>query len=298
MAEGAMKSGKFAMSAEEKRAVAFYIALALKEDVGEGDHTSLACVPAAAKGEAVLVAKEAGVLAGVEVAEMVYKAVDAKTEFTALKHDGDRLQVGDRIWTVKGTSRSILTAERLSLNYVQRMSGIATHTRRLADMLLGTRTTLLDTRKTTPNNRVFEKMAVRIGGGSNHRFGLFDMILIKDNHIDFAGGVVQAVKAAQDYLKAKGLTLPIEVEVRNETELEAVLQHGGVQRIMLDNFAVPALRKAVQHIGGRYETEASGGITELTLKDYASTGVDFISVGGLTHHVASLDLSLKAEHHI
>ena len=298
MAEGAMKSGKFAMSAEEKRAVAFYIALALKEDVGEGDHTSLACVPATAKGEAVLVAKEAGVLAGVEVAEMVYKAVDENTVFTALKHDGDRLQVGDRIWTVKGSSRSILTAERLSLNYVQRMSGIATHTRRLVDMLVGTRTTLLDTRKTTPNNRVFEKMAVRIGGGSNHRFGLFDMILIKDNHIDFAGGVVQAVKAAQDYLKAKGLTLPIEVEVRNETELEAVLQHGGVQRIMLDNFAVPALKKAVQHIGGRYETEASGGITEATLKDYASTGVDFISVGGLTHHVASLDLSLKAVHHI
>ncbi|MDE5742865.1 MAG: carboxylating nicotinate-nucleotide diphosphorylase, partial [Bacteroidales bacterium] len=262
------------------------------------DHTSLACVPETARGEAVLVAKEAGVLAGVEVAETVYRLVDPHIDFKALKHDGDRLAVGDRVWTVSGASRSILTAERLSLNYVQRMSGIATQTRRLVDMLAGTRTTLLDTRKTTPNNRVFEKMAVRIGGGSNHRFGLFDMILIKDNHIDFAGGVVEAVQAAEAYLKANGLKLPVEVEVRNEAELEAVLRHGGVQRIMLDNFTVPDLKKAVEKIGGRYETEASGGITEATLKDYASSGVDFISVGGLTHHVASLDLSLKAVHHI
>ncbi len=286
------------MTPEEKAAVEFYIQLALKEDVGDGDHTSLACVPETARGEAVLVAKEAGVLAGIEVAGMVYRLVDAGTVFTALKQDGDRVQVGDRVWTVSGASRSILTAERLSLNYVQRMSGIATHTRRLVDMLAGTRTTLLDTRKTTPNNRVFEKMAVRIGGGSNHRFGLFDMILIKDNHIDFAGGVAEAVQAAQDYLKANGLQLPIEVEVRNMDELETVLRHGGVQRIMLDNFTVPELKKAVEHIGGRYETEASGGITEATLKDYASSGVDFISVGSLTHHVASLDLSLKAVHHI
>lgn len=286
------------MTPQEKTAVEFYIRLALKEDVGDGDHTSLACVPAKARGEAVLVAKEAGVLAGVEVAETVYRLVDPQVTFTALKQDGDRLQPGDRVWTVEGASRSILTAERLSLNYVQRMSGIATHTRRLVDMLAGTRTTLLDTRKTTPNNRVFEKMAVRIGGGSNHRFGLFDMILIKDNHIDFAGGVAQAVQAAQDYLKANGLKLPIEVEVRDTDELETVLRHGGVQRIMLDNFTVPDLTKAVKHIGGRYETEASGGITEATLKDYASSGVDFISVGSLTHHVASLDLSLKAVHHI
>lgn len=286
------------MTPQERTAAEFYIRLALKEDVGDGDHTSLACVPETARGEAVLVAKEAGVLAGVEVAETVYRLVDPHIDFKALKHDGDRLAVGDRVWTVSGASRSILTAERLSLNYVQRMSGIATQTRRLVDMLAGTRTTLLDTRKTTPNNRVFEKMAVRIGGGSNHRFGLFDMILIKDNHIDFAGGVVEAVQAAEAYLKANGLKLPVEVEVRNEAELEAVLRHGGVQRIMLDNFTVPDLKKAVEKIGGRYETEASGGITEATLKDYASTGVDFISVGGLTHHVASLDLSLKAVHHI
>lgn len=286
------------MTPQEKTAAEFYIRLALKEDVGDGDHTSLACVPASARGEAVLVAKEAGVLAGVEVAETVYRIVDPHVTFTALKQDGERVAVGDRVWMVEGSSRSILTAERLSLNYAQRMSGIATHTRRLVDMLAGTRTTLLDTRKTTPNNRVFEKMAVRIGGGSNHRFGLFDMILIKDNHIDFAGGVVEAVQAAEAYLKANGLKLPVEVEVRDEAELDAVLRHGGVQRIMLDNFTVPALKQAVEKIGGRYETEASGGITEATLRDYASTGVDFISVGSLTHHVASLDLSLKAVHHI
>lgn len=286
------------MTPQEKTAAEFYIRLALKEDVGDGDHTSLACVPASARGEAVLVAKEAGVLAGVEVAETVYRIVDPHLTFTALKQDGERVAVGDRVWTVEGSSRSILTAERLSLNYAQRMSGIATHTRRLVNMLAGTRTTLLDTRKTTPNNRVFEKMAVRIGGGSNHRFGLFDMILIKDNHIDFAGGVVEAVQAAEAYLKTNGLKLPVEVEVRDEAELDAVLRHGGVQRIMLDNFTVPALKQAVEKIGGRYETEASGGITEATLREYASSGVDFISVGSLTHHVASLDLSLKAVHHI
>ncbi len=288
------------MMREEEKMIRNYIRLALQEDVGDGDHTSLSCIPASAKGKAVLVAKEEGVIAGVGIARMVYEEVDPKTVFTPLVQDGAEVKKGDRIFEVEGFSRSILTAERLSLNYIQRMSGIATHTRRLVNLIAsvptdnGRRTTLLDTRKTTPNNRIFEKMAVKIGGGSNHRFGLFDMILIKDNHIDFAGGIEKAIDAVHTYLQEKGKTLPIEIEVRNFDELDRVMKHGGVNRVMLDNFTPEDLRKALKVGDGKYETEAAGGITEQTLPLYAATGVDFISVGALTHHIAALDLSLKA----
>lgn len=282
------------MQIDEKAMMLNYIRQAIKEDIGDGDHTSLSCVPASAKGKAVLVAKEAGVIAGMEVARMVYHEVDPQVVFTPLVKDGSEIKVGDRIFTVEGASRSILMAERLSLNYIQRMSGIATHTRSLVKLIGNSKTVLLDTRKTTPNNRVFEKMAVKIGGGNNHRFGLFDMILIKDNHIDFAGGIPQALNAVHSYLKEKGLDLAVEIEVRSFDELEQVLECGGVNRIMLDNFSPEDIEKAVAIIGGKYETEASGGITRQTLARYAATGVDFISVGALTHHISSLDLSLKA----
>lgn len=282
------------MQVDEKEMMAAYIRLAMKEDIGDGDHTTLSCIPASATDKAVLVAKEAGVIAGMEVAKTVYETVDPKVVFTPLVEDGSEVVPGDRIFTVEGASRSILTAERLSLNYIQRMSGIATYTRKLIRMIGEGKAVLLDTRKTTPNNRVFEKMAVRIGGGRNHRFGLFDMILIKDNHIDFAGGITQAIDAVHAYLREKSLQLAIEIEVRSFEELEEVLRHGGVNRIMLDNFTPADIRKAVSMIDGRYETEASGGINEQTLAEYAATGVDFISVGALTHHISSLDLSLKA----
>ena len=282
------------MQVDEKEMMAAYIRLAMKEDIGDGDHTTLSCIPASATDKAVLVAKEAGVIAGMEVAKTVYETVDPKVVFTPLVEDGSEVVPGDRVFTVEGASRSILTAERLSLNYIQRMSGIATYTRKLTRMIGEGKAVLLDTRKTTPNNRVFEKMAVRIGGGRNHRFGLFDMILIKDNHIDFAGGITQAIAAVHAYLREKSLQLAIEIEVRSFEELEEVLRHGGVNRIMLDNFTPADIRKAVSMIDGRYETEASGGINEQTLAEYAATGVDFISVGALTHHISSLDLSLKA----
>lgn len=282
------------MQIDEREMMLGYIRQAIREDVGDGDHTTLSTIPASARGKAVLVAKEAGVIAGMEVAEMVYREVDPQTVFTPLVKDGSEVKVGDKVFVVEGSSRSILIAERLSLNYIQRMSGIATHTRSLVRLMGNTRTVLLDTRKTTPNNRVFEKLAVKIGGGMNHRFGLFDMILIKDNHIDFAGGIPQAIDSVHAYLKEKGKDLKIEIEVRSFDELNQVLEHGGVNRIMLDNFSPEDIEKAVALIGGRYETEASGGITRQTLARYAATGVDFISVGALTHHIASLDLSLKA----
>ncbi|MDE5575080.1 MAG: carboxylating nicotinate-nucleotide diphosphorylase [Bacteroidales bacterium] len=282
------------MQIDEKAMMRDYIRQAMKEDIGDGDHTTLSCIPASARGKAVLVAKEAGVIAGMEVAQMVYHEVDPQVVFTPLVKDGSEVQVGDRIFTVEGSSRSILMAERLSLNYIQRMSGIATHTRSLVKLMGNTKTVLLDTRKTTPNNRVFEKLAVKIGGGRNHRFGLFDMILIKDNHIDFAGGIRQAIDSVHVYLKEKGKDLAIEIEVRSFDELNQVLACGGVNRIMLDNFSPEDIEKAVALIGGKYETEASGGITRQTLARYAATGVDFISVGALTHHISSLDLSLKA----
>ena len=282
------------MQIDEKAMMLDYIRLALKEDVGDGDHTTLACIPASARDKAVLIAKEGGVIAGLEVAAMVYHEVDPEIVFTPLVEEGQEVAMGDHVFSVEGSSRSILTAERLSLNYIQRMSGIATHTRRLVRLIGHSKTTLLDTRKTTPNNRVFEKMAVRIGGGNNHRFGLFDMILIKDNHIDFCGGVEGALDAVHQYLERLGRKLPVEIEVRNFEELDRVLRHGGITRIMLDNFSVPDLKKALEIIDHRYETEASGGINERNLVEYASTNVDFISVGALTHHVNALDLSLKS----
>ncbi len=269
-----------------------YIRQALREDIGYGDHSTLACIPADAQGRAQMRAKADGILCGMEVGKRVFSLVDENIKVTALKNDGDVLQKGDIVMTVEGPCGSILTAERTVLNFMQRMSGIATQTHAMVQMLDGLHTRLLDTRKTTPNMRLLEKYAVACGGGTNHRIGLYDMVMLKDNHIDFAGGIEQAIDRTHAYLQSKGKNLKIEVEVRNMEELERVLQHGGVDRVMLDNFDVPTLRKAVQRVNGTVETEASGGITDATLRDYASTGVDFISVGALTHHIKSLDLSL------
>ena len=271
------------------------IKLALKEDVGDGDHSTLACIPADAQRKAKMVAKAEGVLCGAEIGERVFHLVDSSLKVTLLKNDGDLLHVGDIVMTVEGHAGSILTAERTALNYMQRLSGIATQTHRMVEMIAGLHTQLLDTRKTTPNMRLLEKYAVKCGGGTNHRIGLYDMIMLKDNHVDFAGGIEQAIDRTRDYLSKNGKNLKIEIEVRNLDELERVMNHGGVDRIMLDNFDVPTLRKAVKRIDGRYETEASGGITDMTLRDYAETGVDFISVGALTHHIKSLDLSLVSD---
>ncbi len=269
-----------------------YIRLALREDIGDGDHSTLACIPADAQGRAQMRAKADGILCGMAVGERVFHLVDENIRVTALKNDGDALQKGDIVMTVEGPCGSILTAERTVLNFMQRMSGIATQTHTMVQMLDGLHTRLLDTRKTTPNMRLLEKYAVACGGGTNHRIGLYDMVMLKDNHIDFAGGIEQAIDRTHAYLQSKGKSLKIEVEVRGMEELERVLQHGGVDRVMLDNFDVPTLRQAVLRVGGTVETEASGGITDATLRDYAATGVDFISVGALTHHIKSLDLSL------
>ncbi len=271
-----------------------HIVAAIKEDLGNGDHTSLAIIPAEAKGMMQLLVKEAGTIAGLDVAKKVFKLVDPETDFEQLIPDGAAVKTGDIVFRVKGKVVSMLSAERLALNYMQRMSGIATKTAAYKKLLKGLPCILLDTRKTTPGMRIFEKTAVAIGGGANHRFGLFDMILIKNNHVDFAGGITQAVEATQKYLREKKLRLPIELEVRSFLELEEAMRIGGFQRIMLDNFTPVNLKKAVERIDGRFETEASGGITEATIYDYAATGVDFISVGALTHHIKSLDLSLRA----
>ena len=271
------------------------IRMALREDVGDGDHSTLACIPSTAQGRAKMVAKKEGVLCGAEVGERVFHLVDGSLKVTLLKKDGDMLKVGDVVMTVEGPAGSILTAERTALNYMQRLSGIATQTHTMVKMIEGLHTRLLDTRKTTPNMRLLEKYAVKCGGGTNHRIGLYDMIMLKDNHVDFAGGIEQAIDRTRDYLSRKGKNLKIEIEVRSLDELERVMNHGGVDRIMLDNFDVPTLREAVKRIGGRYETEASGGITDETLRAYAETGVDFISVGALTHHIKSLDLSLVSD---
>ena len=268
------------------------IRMALREDIGDGDHSTLACIPPDACGTAQMVAKQDGILCGAEVGETVFHIVDPSLKVTLLKHDGDTVAKGDKIMIVEGHSGSILTAERTALNYMQRLSGIATETNRMVRMLDGLQTRLLDTRKTTPNMRLLEKYAVACGGGTNHRIGLYDMIMLKDNHIDFAGGIEAAIDRTRNYLKEKGKDLRIEIEVRNLDELRRVLAHGGVDRIMLDNFDIPTLREAVKLIDHRYETEASGGITDLTLRPYAETGVDFISVGALTHHIKSLDISL------
>ena len=272
-----------------------FIKEALQEDLGDGDHTSLATVPASATGSASLLVKDTGVLAGVELAKAIFNYVDPNLNLTFFKQDGDWIEPGMTVLEVSGLSQSILKAERLVLNCMQRMSGIATYTRSLVQIIHGTKAKLLDTRKTTPNFRLAEKWACKIGGATNHRYGLFDMILIKDNHVDFAGGIPAALEKAFAYNLLRDKKLAIEIEVRNEKELDEVLEIGGVQRIMLDNFSPSQLRDAVRKINGRFITEASGGINETTLRAYAETGVDFISVGALTHHIKSLDLSLKAK---
>lgn len=270
------------------------IDLAFAEDIGDGDHTTLCCIPADAMGKSHLLIKEDGILAGVEVAREVFRRFDPTMEVTVLMGDGSPVKKGDIVMVVSGKVRSLLQTERLMLNIMQRMSGIATMTHRYVERLKGTHTRVLDTRKTTPGMRMLEKQAVKIGGGCNHRIGLFDMILLKDNHVDFAGGITNAIDRCHAYLEAKGLKLKIEIEVRNFDELRQVMEHGGVDRIMLDNFSVADTRKAVDIVAGKYETEASGGITFDTIRDYAEAGVDFISVGALTHSVKGLDMSFKA----
>ena len=270
------------------------IELAIAEDIGDGDHTSLACIPTEAKGKAQLLVKEEGILAGMTVAKKVFNTIDSSIKFTALLEDGTPIKVGDIAFYVEGSRLSILKAERLALNFMQRMSGIATKTNYYVSLLEGLPTKILDTRKTTPGLRAIEKLAVKIGGGENHRMGLYDMIMIKDNHIDYAGGIENAIKTTQAYLNATQKNLKIEIEARNLDELHQILAVGGVDVIMLDNFSFDDLRKAVKLINGNYKTEASGGITEKTIRKYAECGVDFISVGALTHQINSLDLSLKA----
>ncbi len=270
------------------------IDLAFAEDIGDGDHTTLCCIPEDAMGQSHLLIKEDGILAGVEVAKKVFSRFDDTMKVEVLIEDGTPVKKGDIAMIVKGKVRSLLQTERLMLNIMQRMSGIATMTNKYVKRLEGTKTHVLDTRKTTPGMRMLEKQAVKIGGGMNHRIGLFDMILLKDNHVDFAGGITNAIDRCHKYLDEKGLKLKIEIEVRNFEELAQVLEHGGVDRIMLDNFSVADTKKAVEIIAGRYETESSGGITFDTIRDYAECGVDFISVGALTHSVKGLDMSFKA----
>ena len=270
------------------------IDLAFAEDIGDGDHTTLCCIPDDAMGKSRLLIKEVGVLAGVEVAKEIFHRFDPTMKVEVYIEDGTEVKPGDVAMVVEGKIQSLLQTERLMLNVMQRMSGIATMTRRYVKELEGTGTRVLDTRKTTPGMRIMEKEAVRIGGGVNHRIGLFDMILIKDNHVDFAGGIEQAVQRAKEYCKACGKELKIEVEVRTLEDLQKVLDMGGMQRIMFDNFDTEKTRKAVEMVAGRYETESSGGITFDTLRDYALCGVDFISVGALTHSVKGLDMSFKA----
>jgi nicotinate-nucleotide pyrophosphorylase (carboxylating) len=271
-----------------------FIHAALAEDTGDGDHTSLACIPASAKGKAKLLVKENGILAGVELAKQIFTTVDPTLKTKTFIKDGSKIKTGDIVLTVEGSSRSILLAERLVLNCMQRMSGIATKTNHLVMLCKGSKAKVIDTRKTSPNLRGLEKWAVVLGGGANHRIGLYDMILIKDNHIDYAGGIPKAIAASKAYLKLKKKKLKIEVEARNLEEVKQILATGGIDRIMLDNFPIAELKKAVKLIAGKYETEASGGITEQNISSYAKCGVDFISVGALTHHIKSLDLSLKA----
>jgi nicotinate-nucleotide pyrophosphorylase (carboxylating) len=270
------------------------ISLWFAEDIGDGDHTTLSCIPSTAVGKSQLIVKEDGVLAGVEVARQIFRAFDPELEMTVFINDGAEVKVGDIAFVVEGKIQSLLQTERLMLNIMQRMSGVATRTREYVKALEGTKTRVLDTRKTTPGLRLLEKEAVKIGGGVNHRIGLYDMILLKDNHVDFAGGIAQAIQRAKAYLKEKGKDLKIEIEVRSFDELAQVMAEGGVDRIMLDNFTPENTRKAVDIIGVKYETESSGGITFATLKEYAECGVDYISVGALTHSVKSLDMSFKA----
>ena len=270
------------------------IDLAFAEDIGDGDHTTLCCIPDTAMGKSHLLIKEDGILAGVEVAKRVFARFDPTMQVEVLIGDGAHVKKGDIAMVVTGKVRSLLQTERLMLNIMQRMSGIATMTAKYVERLKGTKTHVLDTRKTTPGMRMLEKQAVKIGGGMNHRIGLFDMILLKDNHVDFAGGIANAINRCHEYLKEKGLDLKIEIEVRNFDELKQAMDCGGINRIMLDNFSVENTKKAVEMVAGKYETESSGGITFDTIRDYAECGVDFISVGALTHSVQGLDMSFKA----
>jgi len=278
----------------DKKIIDAFIQNAIAEDVGDGDHTSLSTIPLGTKGQAKLIVKENGILAGVELALEIFNQIDDSLKVDVSINDGQEVSVGDIVLTVAGNTHSILLAERLVLNCMQRMSGIATQTNRIVKRLENYKTKVLDTRKTTPGLRYLEKWAVRIGGGVNHRIGLYDMILIKDNHVDYAGGIVNAINQANAYLSATGKKLQIEIEVRNIAELKQVLEIGKVDRIMLDNFPIPVLKEAIELINGRFVTEASGGITEENVTEYAACGVDFISMGALTHSVKSLDLSLKA----
>ena len=282
------------MKAEYIPFVEELIELAIKEDIGDGDHTSLCCIPAEERGRMRLLCKQEGIIAGIEVAQMVLNRLDPEMEFEQLLEDGTRVKVGDVACYVSGRLQSLLQAERILLNIMQRMSGVATQTAVYADRLEGLKTKVLDTRKTTPGMRVLDKMAVKIGGGENHRIGLFDMILLKDNHIDFAGGVEQALTKCREYLARTGRNLKIEIEVRTLENIDEVFAAGGADRIMLDNFSLEMTREAVKRIAGRCEIESSGGITLDTLRDYAECGVDFVSVGALTHQIKSLDMSLKA----
>ena len=270
------------------------IDLSFAEDIGDGDHTTLCCIPEDAMGKSKLLIKEDGILAGVEIAKEVFHRFDPTMQVEVLMGDGTKVKRGGVAMIVTGKVRSLLQTERLMLNIMQRMSGIATMTAKYVERLEGTHTRVLDTRKTTPGMRMLEKQAVKIGGGCNHRIGLFDMILLKDNHVDFAGGIANAINRCHEYLKQKGLDLKIEIEVRNFDELKQAMDCGGIDRIMLDNFSVADTKKAVEIVGGKYETESSGGITFDTLRDYAECGVDFISVGALTHSVKGLDMSFKA----
>ena len=278
----------------DKKYIHSFIANALAEDVGDGDHTSLATIPAGTQGKARLLVKDTGILAGIELSLEIFKQVDPNLKVNVLLQDGAAIKPKDIAFEVEGDAQSILTAERLVLNCMQRMSGVATKTHGIVELLKGTNTKVLDTRKTTPGMRYLEKWAVKIGGGVNHRFGLFDMILIKDNHVDYSGGIKQAIRNTKHYLQKTGKKLAIEIEVRSLDELQQVLDEGGIDRILIDNFDLENLRKAVSMIGGKYETEASGGITIDNIRQYAECGVDYISVGALTHSVRSLDLSLKA----
>jgi len=267
---------------------------ALNEDIGEGDHSSLAVISPDAFGEAVLIAKQTGIVAGLRVINRLFELFDSSLHADFLLEDGDSIEPGNEVMRLQGLSLSILQTERLALNIVQRMSGIATQTAKYVEKLKGTKTRVLDTRKTTPNMRLLEKEAVLIGGGENHRMGLYDMVMLKDNHIDFAGGIEKAINQTKSYLRDKKKNLKIEIEVRDIIELREVLEIGGINRIMLDNFTLEETSLAISMIGGKYQTESSGGITLDTIRDYALTGVDYVSVGALTHQIFSLDLSLKA----
>jgi nicotinate-nucleotide pyrophosphorylase (carboxylating) len=271
-----------------------FIRRALSEDVGDGDHTTLSTIPASAKGKARLLVKQEGILAGVEIARSVFAQVDSSLTFTKLLEDGAVIKPGDVAFYLEGSSRSITIGERLALNFMQRMSGIATKTHRIQSLIADTKCKLLDTRKTTPGFRYFEKEAVRMGGGVNHRFGLYDMILVKDNHVDFAGGVTSALSQVKSYLDSTGRKLRVEVEARNMEEVMLIVESGIAFRVLLDNMTPAQIAEAVQWIAGRTETEASGGITEVNIREYALAGVDYVSMGALTHQIQSLDLSLKA----